>query len=502
MRMSTRVISPTSRSQRVARQRNLHRGLAIASKLVVTAATALAVVHISFARIADASDFVILPVTITSNLPSGTIPINVHVDFAKTLHDANVKGVVDPNSVEVRSIATGKRESHAISPHIAYGDAAQVRWLITDPNSKKFEISFTSAEKRPVLKPRADTPLIGVGDLLRYTGAEPRPIASSLATRLVDLNGDGLRDLVATDYYTTEPLWPERIPDSWSPFLCYPGVKDGNPLLFGNAVRFRYREKPDARPVFRRRLHARRRGRRQSATSCRTWRSPRWRSHPMRARCRTWLISFTSISTPASATRAACPFSSTPTASRHPKDNWGPVRIVDLDRDGAVDFIVGGLLQRDKPQGLLHSQHEPRRLANQGAEAVAISPGAMAGFLDVDGDGMLDSVCVTHDDRWGNRNFCSRIAWHKGFGGNPPQYGPEQFLDGIDDELCEFVSTVDTGERKGVMVSAGYIGERILFYELQPPKDGKPRFKRARPWQLMRPSGRRPADAVHLRLER
>ena len=46
-----------------------------------------------------------------------------------------------------------------------------------------------------MLQPRADTPLIGVGDLLRYTGAQPRPIASSLATRLVDLNGDGVRDL-------------------------------------------------------------------------------------------------------------------------------------------------------------------------------------------------------------------------------------------------------------------------------------------------------------------
>jgi len=61
---------------------------------------------------------------------------------------------------------------------------------------------------------------------------------------------------------------------------------------------------------------------------------------------------------------------------------------------------------------------------------------------------------VTPDERWMKRNFCSRVVWRKGLGGTVPQYGPEQFLDGIDDELCEFVSTVDTGDRRGVLAKA------------------------------------------------
>ena len=136
------------------------------------------------------------------------------------------------------------------------------------------------------------------------------------------------------------------------------------------------------------------------------------------------------------------------------------------------------------------------------AEPVAFSPGAMAGFLDVDGDGTLDSVCVTHDERWGTRNFCSRVAWHKGLGGSPPQYGPEQFLEGIDDELCEFVSTVDDGGRKGVIVSAGYIGERMIVLRIA-AECGSASFQaqRGARGQCSDPR-RRSADAVHLRLER
>ena len=202
---------------------------------------------------------VVIPVEVTSTLPAGTIPMDVEVDFAAILAKAKLPGVFDPNTVEVTNLATGAREPHALSPHVAYGDRARVRWLVKNPAEKKFEIRFRSATQRPVLRPRPDTPLIGVGDLLRYTGPQPRPIASSLATRLVDLNGDGVRDLVATDYYTSEPLWPERIPDSWSPFLCFPGVQDdgrsiaavrecGAPALSRQGRR--------ARPVLHRRLHA------------------------------------------------------------------------------------------------------------------------------------------------------------------------------------------------------------------------------------------------------
>ena len=415
---------------------------------------------------------IVLPVEVTSALPAGTIPMDVEVDFAAILGKAKLPGVFDPNTVEVTNLATGAREPHAISPHVAYGDRARVRWLVTNPAEKKFEIRFRNAAQRPVLRPRPDTPLIGVGDLLRYTGPEPRPIASQLATRLVDLNGDGVRDLVATDYYTTEPLWPERIPDSWSPFLCFPGVQDaGTPsLLFGNAVRLRYREKAEGPDQFfiGGYMHMDVADVNGDGLPDLAFAAAEKSSEASKVPDVAEFIHIYLNSGKRDA--GGMPTFVYRDRVKHPKDNWGPVRIVDLDRDGAVDFVVGSLFSETNPKAYFIRNTNPAGWPIKAAEPVAFSPGAMAGFLDVDGDGILDSVCVTHDERWGTRNFCSRVAWHKGLGGSPPQYGPEQFLDGIDDELCEFVSTVDTGDRKGVIVSAGYIGERILFYELQPGK--------------------------------
>lgn len=420
---------------------------------------------------------IVLPVQVTSSLPSGTVPMDVEVDFAAEVKKAGLPGVFDPNSVEVINLANKTRVPHALSPHVAYGDRARVRWLVASLAETKFEIRFSTAPQRPVLRPRDDTPLIGVGDLLRYTGTRPRAIAGSLATRLVDLNGDGLRDLVVTDYYTTEPLWPERIPDSWSPFLCYPGVKDGETLLFGNAVRLRYRQKPDAPSQFfiGGYMHAdvadvNGDGLPDLAFAAAEKSSEASKVPNVGEYIHIYLNS-------GKLDEGGMPVFVYTDRVKHPKGNWGPVRIVDLDRDGAVDFVVGSLFSETNPKAWFIRNTNPANWPFKAAEPAAFSPGAMAGFLDVDGDNIPDSVCVTHDSRWGTRNFCSRVAWHKGLGGSPPQYGPEQFLDGIDDELCEFVSTVDTGDRKGVLVSAGYIGERIIFYEFQP--GAAPRFKRS-----------------------
>jgi len=417
----------------------------------------------------------VLPVTITSKLPAGTIPMDVEVDFAEVAKKAGLTGVLDPNSVEVTNLTTGARQPHAISPHVTYGDRARVRWLVANPAETKFEIRFTTAKERPVLRPKADTPLIGVGDLLRYAGPQPRAVAGSLATRLVDLNGDGVRDLIVTDYYTTEPLWPERIPASWSPFLCYPGIEDGKSLLFGNAVRLRYREKPDAPSQFfiGGYMHADVADVNGDKLPDLVFAAAAKSSHDSKVPDVAGYFHIYLNS--GQRDEGGMPVFVYTDRIERPVNNWGPVRIVDLDRDGAVDLVVGSLFSETNPRAFFLRNTNPAGWPIKAAEPVAFAPGPMAGFLDVDSDGTLDSVCVTADERWKKRNFCSRVVWRKGLGGTPPEYGPEQFLDGIDDELCEFVSTVDTGDRKGVLVSAGYIGERIIFYELQPGA----RFKRS-----------------------
>jgi hypothetical protein len=422
---------------------------------------------------------VVLPVTVTSDLPSRQIPMDVEIDFASVLRKTKLPGVFDPNTVEVTNLTTGARQPHALSPHVAYSDRARLRWLMTNPNEKTFEVRFQAAEQRPVLRPQPDTPLIGVGDLLRYTGMQPRPIASSLPTRLVDLNGDGVRDLVATDYYTTEPLWPERIPNSWSPFLCYPGIADGQPLLFGNAVRLRYRDQADGPSQFfiGGYMHADVADVNGDKLPDLVFAAAEKSSEASKVPSVAEFIHIYLNSGKRDA--GGMPIFIYSDRVKHPKGHWGPVRVVDLDRDGAVDFVVGSLFSETNPKAYFLRNTNPAGWPITAAEGVAFLPGPMASFLDLDGDSTLDSVCVTPDPRWGKRNFCSRVAWRKGLGGNPPQYEPEQPLDGIDDELCEFVSTVDIGDRKGVIVSEGYIGERVLFYELQPGNGGPPRFRRS-----------------------
>jgi hypothetical protein len=422
----------------------------------------------------------VLPVTVVSTLPEGPIPIDVEVDFAELVRAAKVRGVFDPNSVEVRNIATGTRQPHALSPHIAYGDRARVRWVVTNPDQKRFEIRFETAERRPVLSPRPDTPLIGVGDLLRYTGPQARPIASSLPTRLVDVNADGILDLVATDYYTTEPLWPERIPESWSPFLCYPGVEGGGgkPLLFGNGMRLRYRETAEGPAQFfiGGYMHADVADLNGDGLPDLAFAAAEKSSEASRVPDVAQFIHIYLNSGRRDA--GGMPVFVYADRVKHPKGHWGPVRIVDLDRDGAVDLVVGSLFSETNPEAYFIRNTNPGGWPFRPAEAARITPGAMASFLDVDGDGVPDSVCVTHDDRWGTRNFCSRVAWRKGLGGSPPQFAAEQTMPGIDDELCEFVSTVDTGGRKGVLLSAGYIGERVILYELDSRAGSAPRFER------------------------
>lgn len=64
----------------------------------------------------------VLPVTVTSALPAGSIPMDVEVDFAALAKKAGLSGVLDPNTVEITNLTTGARQPHA-----------RVRWLVSNP---------------------------------------------------------------------------------------------------------------------------------------------------------------------------------------------------------------------------------------------------------------------------------------------------------------------------------------------------------------------------------
>ena len=202
----------------------------------------LLLVTVSAVRAADGVA-IALPVSITSQLPGPKVCADPFIDFAAQIEKSRRNGVLDPNSVQVINRSTGQVIPHSLSRHFQHGDKGRVQWVIEDPRHTAYEIRFHAVEKRPIAQSPRRVPLIGVGDLLHYNAAEPRPLGG-LATlsRLVDLTGDGRADLVFAGMYTYESGWPEtRIPEDWGGVFCRPRVGPADQLLFGDSIPLRYK---------------------------------------------------------------------------------------------------------------------------------------------------------------------------------------------------------------------------------------------------------------------
>lgn len=178
------------------------------------------------------------PFTITSPLPTdlGHIPLSPVIDFGAMISAAGLPGVFDPNSIEVIELADGAVVPHARTEDFTYGDAGRIEWVIKNPVHRRYEIRFRTVEKRPFLAPQTYTPLINVGDLIRYNAGVPRPVTMAYGMNLVDLTGDGLPDLVGCWNYYYRPDAPV------SGLICYPRVGDPEAFTFGDLTRLRYVE--------------------------------------------------------------------------------------------------------------------------------------------------------------------------------------------------------------------------------------------------------------------
>ena len=154
--------------------------------------------------------------TVTSPLPCPKIPLDPAI--AVLIRGGRLPGVLDPGSIHVIDSKTGRSVPHALSEDFAYGDKGRVQWVIEDPTHTEYEIRFRTAVRRPPLSAHNVVPMIGTGDLLRYNAAEPRPFALPYPSRLVDLTGDGRRDLVGCWSYGYAPGQP------WGGIFCYPRV--------------------------------------------------------------------------------------------------------------------------------------------------------------------------------------------------------------------------------------------------------------------------------------
>ena len=432
------------------------------------------------ASAAESNQIHVLPVTVVSDLPCPLVPIEQKVDFTSIIHEAGLPGVWDPNSVEVVNVATGETEPHALSQHFHYGDQARVRWIVRDPSHKRFEIRFKTSQTRPELLPLSHTPMIGVGDLLRCNTGKPQTVSFFYVSRLIDMTGDGAADLVGCDCYTTEPMWPEeKVPANWRPVYCYPRVDSGSKadLLFGNALRLRYRNTEDGPDHFFTAgyVHADAAdfngdGLPDVAFTAHKKSSAASGIKDVKKYIHLYLNS---------GKRHADGMPILVAAGRvpHPDGWWGPIRAVDLNRDGAIDFVVGMLFSERVTKAYYIKNTNPKGWPIRAAEPVKFDPGKRPSFYDVDGDGRLDSICMVSDERAERLMFFDRVAWRKNLGGDPPRFGPPKILEDIDEPCSRNTTTVNEGSRRGVLVSS-QLGASVAFYEQIAADGDKPRFRR------------------------
>ncbi len=387
---------------------------------------------------------------VTSDLPLAKVPMDPRIDFGALIKQAGLPGVLNPNSIVVVDTATSRAVPHATTEDFAYADKGRVEWVIPDPAHKVYEIRFTTAAKRPPLLPAKVTPLIGVGDLLRYNAGEPRPVALPYLSRLVDLTGDGRRDLVGCWNYAYRPGWP------WDGVICYPRVGETDRFEFGDLTRIRYVDKRGSADF----VHF----------------SKIYMHVDLADLNRDGLIDL--VYSPSGGTQihlylnsgqrdaGGMPiFVASGSLSRQ-TGTWGPCRVVDLNTDGAIDFVLGNLyLKNTNPAGW------PIRLA----KGVSFDAGRDPCFYDVDGDGRLDAVCLADGPKGDVHGFI--LVWRRNLGGDPPSFGPNRKPRGINVRRPSYVAAVTDGPRRGILVQHNAY-RLVSFYEQLPDTDGKPRFRR------------------------
>ena len=426
--------------------------------------TLLAAMALLAAAPADAAYHVDLAVT--SDLPADRVPMDPMIDFGRMAAEAKLPGVLDPNSIEVIDVATGRSVPCAPSEDFSYGDRGRVQWVIEEPEHKKYRIRFRMVERRPPREPKKLTPLVGTGDLLRYNAGQPRPIVMAYLAGLVDLTGDGRRDLVGCWNYAYQPGWP------WDGIVCYPRVGDAGRFEFGDLTRIRYVDAPDSTDF-------------KHFTKTYMYADVAdldGDGLPDVVYCPSGSDRLLFYRNSGRRDAGGMPiFVAAGSAPRQTTD-WQPCRAVDLNRDGAIDFVVGKLyLKNTNPKGW------PVELA----KGVPLDVGKDTCFFDVDGDGELDAVSVVRNDATGADTDAARIdpphtedglgggpvVWRRHLGGDPPRFGPPQRLAGVDAARCTNLAAVRDGERRGLLVQHDTF-QNVSFYEQTVEPDGQRRFKR------------------------
>lgn len=390
-----------------------------------------------------------IPVRVMSALPSdlGRIPLSVEVDFGRAIREAGLHGVFDPNSVTVVDGADGAEVPHARAEDFARGDRGRVEWVIEDPERRRYEIRFRTAERRPPLLPQDFVPRIGNGDLLRYNAGVPRPISLSYSLRLVDLTGDGRRDLAGCWNYYYRPRSPV------SGVVCYPRVGRGEDFSFGDLARLRYVDPPgsvdlkDFPGIY-------------VEVDFEDFDGDGLVDLVFAESSRPEVTFFLNSG---ERDPGGLPIFAKGATLPAPVALAGGLCGVDLDGDGVLDLVVNGHLIRNR---------NPRGWPFDAADPVDLGIGKKLTFADVDGDGKLDAIGLPVD------GCGAPLRWRRNLGGSPPAFGPEEALAGDLPQDCTLAASASDGDggRPGLLVQHQTF-QRISYFEFEHPAGDKPRLR-------------------------
>ena len=387
---------------------------------------------------------------VTSQLPSANIPLDPMVDFAKIIRQRRLPGVLDPNSIHVVNLTTGKAVPHARTGDFAYGDKGRIEWVIRDPTHKRYGIRFKTSKKRPPLLPQPYVPMIGNGDLLRYNAAQPQPIALIYHSGLVDLTGDGKPDLVGCWNYAYRPG------DPWDGIVCYPRVGSSSKFEFGDLVRIRYVDNESSRDF--------KHFDKQVYMWCdfvdlnRDGQVDIVYSPSAKGVVRFYLNS-------GKRDAGGMPIFVAQRDMAMP--SW-PVRAADIDGDGDVD-LVSGNGARNSETGIVSKVTLYANIARSGwplklDQGRSVVLGTSPCFFDVDGDGLRDVVCLQSDQSDPGLNGY-HVGWKKNLGQEGFRYGPTQLLPGVNSKLSQprVLAAVNDGPHRGILVGGNVFETVSLF---------------------------------------
>ena len=387
-----------------------------------------------------------IPVEVTSHLPYPNTPVTVQIDFGAKLREAGDEGRFDPNSIQVVNQTTGQVVDAARTEDFAYSDAGRIQWVVANPDHKHWLVRFQTTQESRSLQPQEYVPAIGTGDLLRYNAGPRRPITMFFSAALADLTGDGRPDLLGCWNYAYRPGAP------WGGVILYPALPSADRWQFGDLQRVRYFEESDPDTLHDFETYYNAIG---TADFDKDGRLDLLYLHASRQTARIFLGTGRRQMSGTVLFRGSHEFK-VPRAYN--------CAVHDLDNDGAVDLVIGNrFLRNTNPQGWPPSFAEP----------VALSAGRSCCFLDLDGDQRLDAV---HNGPDVPGQVGGVLRWQRNLGGNPPRFGPESAIEGIDHEDCTLVAPATVGQRQLLIVQHDTF-QQIRFFERVDGKQLPPRFR-------------------------